>query len=58
MTYTLACNDVIPGCTARFENVDRQQMLREIAEHAATVHGITEVTPELLAELDAKMQRH
>lgn len=57
MTYRLACNDVIPGCTARFENTDREQMLNEIAEHAASAHGITEVTPELLAQLDAKMQR-
>lgn len=57
MTYRLACDDLVPGCTARFENVDRKEMLAEIARHAAEAHGITEVTPELLAQLDAKMSR-
>lgn len=57
MTYRLACDDLIPGCTARFENADREQMMAEIAQHAAEAHGITEVTPELLAQLDAKMTR-
>ncbi len=57
MTFKLACGDVMPGCTARFENTDRDQMLAEIAEHAASVHGITEVTPEILAQLDASMER-
>lgn len=57
MTFQLACGDVMPGCTARFENTDRDQMMAEIAEHARTEHGITEVTPEILAQLDAQMTR-
>ena len=35
MTFKLACGDVMPGCSARFENTDKNQMLSEVAAHAA-----------------------
>jgi predicted small metal-binding protein len=47
MTFKLACGDVMPGCTARFESNDRNQLMEEIGAHAATAHGITEVTPDV-----------
>ncbi len=31
MTFKLACGDVMPGCEARFENADRDVLMREVA---------------------------
>lgn len=47
MTFTLACGDVMPGCTATFTNDDRDALMRDVAAHAAADHGIREITPEL-----------
>ncbi len=46
MTFKLACGDVMPGCTARFEADDEDTLLREVAEHAGAAHDL-EVTPEV-----------
>jgi predicted small metal-binding protein len=55
MTFKLACGDVMPGCSARFENADKDQMLSEVAAHAAADHGITEITPEVLHLVDSNI---
>ncbi|MBB3086807.1 DUF1059 domain-containing protein [Geodermatophilus sabuli] len=46
---TFACGDVIPGCSARFSAVDEGGILSAVAGHAAADHGVTDVTPELVA---------
>ena len=53
--FKLACGDVMPGCAARFENSDRGQLLGQVAEHAASAHGITEITPPVLAAVEEKI---
>jgi predicted small metal-binding protein len=53
--FKLACGDVMPGCAARFENSDRAAMLAEVAGHAASAHGISEITPEVLAAVEGKI---
>ena len=55
MTFKLACGDVMPGCSARFENTDKNQMLSEVAAHAAADHGITEITPEVFRLVDSNI---
>jgi predicted small metal-binding protein len=55
MTFTLACGDVMPGCSARFESTDRDQLLSDIGSHAATVHGITSITPGMLSTIEGKI---
>lgn len=55
MTFKLACGDVMPGCAARFENNDRGAMLGQVAAHAATAHGITEITPDVLRAVESKI---
>ena len=47
MKFQLACGDVMPGCTARFEAADQDALLGQVAQHAAADHGITEITPEI-----------
>jgi predicted small metal-binding protein len=55
MTFKLACGDVMPGCSARFETNDRDQLLGQVASHAAEVHGITEITPDILQAVEGKI---
>ncbi len=51
MPFSLSCGDVMPGCAARFHADSRDQLLTEVADHAAADHGVTEAPPELLAHL-------
>ena len=55
MTFKLACGDVMPGCSARFETNDRDQLLGQVATHAAEAHGITDITPEILQAVESKI---
>jgi predicted small metal-binding protein len=55
MTFKLACGDVMPGCTARFETNDRDQLLSQVASHAARDHGITDITPEVLQAVQSQI---
>lgn len=53
--FKLACGDVMPGCPARFESPDRQELLSQVAAHAARSHGITDLTPGVVAAVEAKI---
>jgi predicted small metal-binding protein len=53
--FKLACGDVMPGCAARFENSDRGDLLGQVAVHAASAHGITDITPEVFAVVESKI---
>ena len=55
MTFKLACGDVMPGCSARFETNDRDTLLAQVGAHAAEAHGITEITPEVLQAVESKI---
>ena len=55
MTFKLACGDVMPGCTARFENTDRAQLMGQIAAHAANAHGITDITPAIRQAVESQI---
>jgi predicted small metal-binding protein len=53
--FKLACGDVMPGCPARFENSDRDQLMAQVAAHAAAEHGIVDLTPEVRQAVEAKI---
>lgn len=55
MTFTLACGDVMPGCAARFQSADRESLLAQVGQHAATAHGILDLTPEVRAAVEDKI---
>ena len=55
MTFRLTCGDVMPGCAARFENVDRERCSTGSRSTPAEVHGVTEVTPEILQAIDGNI---
>jgi predicted small metal-binding protein len=44
-----ACGDVVPGCDARWVCTSEDEVLVNVATHAAEAHGVTEVPPELVA---------
>ena len=55
MTFKLACGDVMPGCSARFETHDKDDLLGQVAGHAAADHGITDITPEILYAVESNI---
>lgn len=57
MTFRLACGDVMPGCSAAFEDDTREGLLGQVAEHAGAEHGITEITPEVRTAVEDKIVR-
>lgn len=40
---SFACGDVVPGCQARFVCSDDDEIMVNVARHAADVHGMAEV---------------
>lgn len=53
--FKLACGDVMPGCAATFEDADRGALMGAVAAHAAADHGITNLTPEVVAAVESKV---
>lgn len=45
---SFACGDVVPGCEARWVCNTDEEILFQVAQHAAGAHGLTEVSPELV----------
>lgn len=56
MIFKLACGDIMPGCSARFENPSRSDLLDAVAQHAAADHGLTTITPDVLSAIDGRIQ--
>ena len=56
MATLIACGDVIPGCAAVFEGSSEQDVLDQVAAHAAADHDITEISAEVLAAVRAAIR--
>ncbi|HXY49748.1 MAG TPA: DUF1059 domain-containing protein [Terriglobales bacterium] len=56
MTKTLHCADLMPGCDYVAKGDSEQDVLQQAAEHARTVHNISEITPELAAQVQSKIR--
>ena len=52
---TFACGDVIPGGNARFSASDEAGIFAQVAGHAAADHGVTDITPELVQSVRARI---
>ena len=48
-----ACGDVVPGCDASWVCSTEDEILAQVAGHARTAHGITEVGDDLVAAVRA-----
>lgn len=56
MAKQIRCADVVPGCGFTAEAATEQELLEKVALHASQVHGIDEVTPDLLAKVRSAMR--
>lgn len=53
---TFSCGSVVPGCTAQFSAPTEEGILEQVAHHAEHDHGLTEVSPELVAQVRANIR--
>jgi predicted small metal-binding protein len=51
MTKQISCNDIMPGCEFKAEAATEQELLEKVARHAADVHDLKEITPEVLSQV-------
>lgn len=49
----IKCDAIVPGCTWTGSAPTEEALVQKVVEHAAHVHGITEVTPEVAAQVKA-----
>ena len=50
------CDAIVPGCTWTATAPTEDALLQEVAAHALDAHGVTDVTPELVAQVKAAIQ--
>lgn len=58
MPKHIACNNIVPGCTYTADAASEDELLRKVAEHARTAHGVKDVSPELLAKVKGAIHEH
>ena len=56
MAFTIACGDIMPGCTATFGADTQPELLEKVAAHATADHQITELTDELVATVNSAIR--
>ena len=52
----IACGDVVPGCAFTATAATEEELVAQVAAHAAHAHGVTEITPELAAQVKAAIR--
>jgi predicted small metal-binding protein len=52
----IACTHVVPGCEFTATASTEDELIQKVVAHAAAVHGVTEVTPELAAKVQAAIE--
>jgi predicted small metal-binding protein len=56
MTKHIACGDVVEGCEFRASARTEEELIQQVAQHAAQSHGVKEVTPELAQKVKAAIE--
>jgi predicted small metal-binding protein len=56
MTKHIACNDVVPGCAFEASAGNEEDLVQQVAAHAAQDHGVQEITPELAQKVKAAIR--
>jgi predicted small metal-binding protein len=51
-----SCGDVVPGCPASFRAATEDALLELVAQHAREDHGLTELAPELIADVKRRIR--
>ena len=47
---------MVPGCAWKASAQTDEELLKQVAAHAAEAHGVKEVTPELAAQVKAAIR--
>lgn len=50
---SFVCGDVVPGCDATWVCSTEDEVLFEVARHAAAAHGLSDVPPEVVSAVRA-----
>ena len=56
MTKHIACGDIVKDCTFTAVAATESELVEQVKTHAAKVHGVKEVSPELAAKVKAAIQ--
>lgn len=51
MAKVLRCNDLMPGCPFEAHGNSEAEVLAQAADHAKTAHSISEISPEMMAQV-------
>lgn len=52
----IACGDVVPGCKWTGTAPTADELVEKVVKHAAHAHGVTDVSPEMAAQVKAAIQ--
>jgi predicted small metal-binding protein len=53
---TIACANIVPGCSFQAEADSENELLQKVASHAAESHGVKEITPDLLVKVKSAIK--
>lgn len=56
MGKKLLCRDVGVDCDTEICAETEEELMKKVAEHAKTVHGMTEISPETAAKVKAAIR--
>ena len=56
MSKSLKCGDLMPGCKAVIEGKDVKEVMTKAAEHAAKVHGMKQITPDMAQKVQSAIR--
>jgi predicted small metal-binding protein len=56
MSKHIACRSLVEGCPFTADAETESELVEKVKAHAATDHGVKEVTPELAAKVMAAIQ--
>ena len=56
MNKIMRCNALFPGCSAEVRAETEEEVLRHVAEHARTVHGVKQVDEETIRKVRAAIR--
>jgi predicted small metal-binding protein len=56
MTKMLKCRDIGVDCDGVIQAETEEELMRKVAEHAKTVHGMSEISPDMVAKVKAAIK--
>ncbi len=56
MSWTLACGDVMPGCSAVLSGDTKEAVLSAVGDHAAADHGVVDIDAATFAAVEAALK--